>query len=79
MAGTNGNGSNGNGGAQIGTTRVKQGLAQMLKGGVIVSGMRLVLVLWKGLEGNNELVGFRKRWNEGLFGSMDKYLGQASR
>lgn len=35
MAGTNGNG-NGNG-ATIGTSRVKQGLAQMLKGGVIVS------------------------------------------
>eukprot|EP00977_Amphora_coffeiformis_P027221 scaffold34596_cov222-Amphora_coffeaeformis.AAC.6 len=34
MAGTNGNG-NGNG-ATIGTSRVKQGLAQMLKGGVIV-------------------------------------------
>lgn len=32
------NGSNGsNGHAQIGTIRVKQGLAQMLKGGVIVS------------------------------------------
>lgn len=33
------NGSNGssNGGAQVGTIRVKQGLAQMLKGGVIVS------------------------------------------
>lgn len=42
MTGTNGNsnggGTNGNGGAaQIGTSRVKQGLAQMLKGGVIVS------------------------------------------
>jgi pyridoxal 5'-phosphate synthase pdxS subunit len=34
MAGTNGNGSNG---AKIGTDKVKQGLAQMLKGGVIVS------------------------------------------
>ena len=34
MAGTNG--SNGNG-AKIGTEKVKQGLAQMLKGGVIVS------------------------------------------
>jgi len=33
--GTNGNG--GNGGARVGTGRVKQGLAQMLKGGVIVS------------------------------------------
>jgi hypothetical protein len=37
MTGSNGNGSNGNG-AQVGTLRVKQGLAQMLKGGVIVSG-----------------------------------------
>jgi len=37
MTGTNGNGSNGNGGAKIGTDTVKQGLAQMLKGGVIVS------------------------------------------
>jgi hypothetical protein len=38
MAGTNGaNGSNGSNGATIGTTKVKQGLAQMLKGGVIVS------------------------------------------
>ena len=41
MAGGNdGNGSNGNGNgeaARIGTTKVKQGLAQMLKGGVIVS------------------------------------------
>jgi len=37
MAGTNGNG-NGNGGApKVGTDTVKQGLAQMLKGGVIVS------------------------------------------
>lgn len=35
MTGTNGNG-NGNG-ARVGTDRVKQGLAQMLKGGVIVS------------------------------------------
>ena len=34
MTGTNG--SNGNG-ATIGTAKVKQGLAQMLKGGVIVS------------------------------------------
>ena len=33
MAGTNGNGN----GAKIGTDKVKQGLAQMLKGGVIVS------------------------------------------
>ena len=30
------NGTNGNG-ARVGTSRVKQGLAQMLKGGVIVS------------------------------------------
>lgn len=30
-------GSNGNGSARVGTDRVKQGLAQMLKGGVIVS------------------------------------------
>lgn len=38
MAGTNGNGNgNGNHGPTIGTSRVKQGLAQMLKGGVIVS------------------------------------------
>ena len=33
MTGTNGNGN----GAKIGTLKVKQGLAQMLKGGVIVS------------------------------------------
>lgn len=39
MTETNGNGnSNGNGSqTTIGTVRVKQGLAQMLKGGVIVS------------------------------------------
>jgi hypothetical protein len=36
MTGTNGNG-NGNGSARVGTDKVKQGLAQMLKGGVIVS------------------------------------------
>ena len=36
MAGTNGNG-NGNGAPKVGTDTVKQGLAQMLKGGVIVS------------------------------------------
>ena len=36
MAGSNGNG-NGNGSAVVGTSTVKQGLAQMLKGGVIVS------------------------------------------
>jgi hypothetical protein len=34
MVGTNGNG------AQVGTLKVKQGLAQMLKGGVIVSSLR---------------------------------------
>lgn len=35
---TESNGSNGNGSsARVGTDRVKQGLAQMLKGGVIVS------------------------------------------
>lgn len=36
MTGTNGNGNNGNG-AKVGTDTVKQGLATMLKGGVIVS------------------------------------------
>jgi pyridoxal 5'-phosphate synthase pdxS subunit len=36
MTGTNGNG-NGNGAPKVGTDTVKQGLAQMLKGGVIVS------------------------------------------
>lgn len=36
MTGSNGNG-NGNGSARVGTSTVKQGLAQMLKGGVIVS------------------------------------------
>jgi pyridoxal biosynthesis lyase PdxS len=36
MTETNGNG-NGNGSARVGTITVKQGLAQMLKGGVIVS------------------------------------------
>jgi pyridoxal 5'-phosphate synthase pdxS subunit len=47
MAGTNGNGSNGgenngaNGAARIGTTKVKQGLAQMLKGGVIMDVMNV--------------------------------------
>lgn len=35
MTGTNG--ANGSNGATIGTAKVKQGLAQMLKGGVIVS------------------------------------------
>ena len=44
MAGSNGNGSNGNG-AKVGTDKVKQGLAQMLKGGVIVSCDRCVIVL----------------------------------
>ena len=41
MAGTNGsNGNgNGNGSARVGTSTVKQGLAQMLKGGVIVSSL----------------------------------------
>lgn len=34
---------NGNGSAKIGTIRVKQGLAQMLKGGVIVSLCCLIL------------------------------------
>ena len=34
MTETNGNG---NGNARVGTSTVKQGLAQMLKGGVIVS------------------------------------------
>jgi hypothetical protein len=40
MAATNGASNGGaatNGGAKIGTSKVKQGLAQMLKGGVIVS------------------------------------------
>ena len=38
MTGSNGNGNgNGNGNAVVGTSTVKQGLAQMLKGGVIVS------------------------------------------
>lgn len=36
---TNGNG---NGSATVGTSKVKQGLAQMLKGGVIVSSIRIV-------------------------------------
>lgn len=36
MTGTNGNGAS-NGGAKVGTDKVKMGLAQMLKGGVIVS------------------------------------------
>ena len=41
MTGTNGNGNgNGNGSAKVGTSTVKQGLAQMLKGGVIVSIIR---------------------------------------
>lgn len=40
MAGTNGNGNgNGNGSARVGTSTVKQGLAQMLKGGVIMDVM----------------------------------------
>jgi len=33
----NGSNGNGNGAARVGTSTVKQGLAQMLKGGVIVS------------------------------------------
>jgi hypothetical protein len=37
MSGTNGNG---NGSARVGTSTVKQGLAQMLKGGVIVSALK---------------------------------------
>lgn len=39
MTGTNGsnNGNNGSAAARVGTDHVKQGLAQMLKGGVIVS------------------------------------------
>jgi pyridoxal biosynthesis lyase PdxS len=37
MSETNGNG---NGTARVGTTIVKQGLAQMLKGGVIVSALK---------------------------------------
>lgn len=40
MTGTNGNGSNGNG-TKVGTSRVKQGLAQMLKGGVIMDVMNV--------------------------------------
>merc|ERR1711906_76399 len=36
----NGNGENGNG-AKIGTSKVKQGLAQMLKGGVIMDVMNV--------------------------------------
>jgi hypothetical protein len=38
---TNTNGSNGNGSARVGTSTVKQGLAQMLKGGVIVSATKI--------------------------------------
>jgi len=38
----NGNGNgNGNGSTRVGTSTVKQGLAQMLKGGVIVSAVLL--------------------------------------
>jgi pyridoxal biosynthesis lyase PdxS len=37
MSGSNGSNGNGNGSARVGTSTVKQGLAQMLKGGVIVS------------------------------------------
>jgi hypothetical protein len=43
MTETNGNG-NGNGSARVGTSTVKQGLAQMLKGGVIVS---FFFALWR--------------------------------
>ena len=43
MTGTNGNG-NGNGAPKVGTDTVKQGLAQMLKGGVIVSSIFVCLV-----------------------------------
>jgi len=53
MTGTNGNGSNGNGNgsAQVGTSRVKMGLAQMLKGGVIVSsGGVFMTFLFYGIE-----------------------------
>jgi pyridoxal biosynthesis lyase PdxS len=32
--------TNGNGSARVGTVTVKQGLAQMLKGGVIVSALK---------------------------------------
>jgi len=35
---------NGNGSARVGTDRVKQGLAQMLKGGVIVSSVLLLML-----------------------------------
>jgi hypothetical protein len=55
MTGSNGNGSNGNE-AQVGTLRVKQGLAQMLKGGVIVSVDFLVLH-GDGLLGETECFG----------------------
>merc|ERR1719323_2049745 len=42
MTGTNGNGNgNGNGSALVGTSVVKQGLAQMLKGGVIMDVMNV--------------------------------------
>merc|ERR550514_1542455 len=42
MTGTNGNGNgNGNGSARVGTSTVKQGLAQMLKGGVIMDVMNV--------------------------------------
>lgn len=37
MTDSNGSNGNGNGSARVGTSTVKQGLAQMLKGGVIVS------------------------------------------
>eukprot|EP00566_Odontella_aurita_P018514 CAMPEP_0113538454 /NCGR_PEP_ID=MMETSP0015_2-20120614/7371_1 /TAXON_ID=2838 /ORGANISM="Odontella" /LENGTH=337 /DNA_ID=CAMNT_0000438023 /DNA_START=115 /DNA_END=1128 /DNA_ORIENTATION=+ /assembly_acc=CAM_ASM_000160 len=41
MAGNGSNGSNGNGAPKIGTDTVKQGLAQMLKGGVIMDVMNV--------------------------------------
>lgn len=46
MTGTNGNG-NGNGSTRVGTSTVKQGLAQMLKGGVIVSPVDVEISPWR--------------------------------
>jgi hypothetical protein len=51
MTGSNGN-SNGNGSARVGTSTVKQGLAQMLKGGVIVSFFLYSFTLVNGRLGN---------------------------
>ena len=51
MTGTNGNG-NGNGSAVVGTSTVKQGLAQMLKGGVIVSRLSLYSQVRRGVAAN---------------------------